>query len=248
MDWKIEYAIGQTLGYFSERHICRVADDRWWAEKGYLFVICDGREFGQQDGRVAKQTAETIVQSYYDDEENGPAALQRAVVKAHETLLTFNKQQKIEQRRSAELTILLILNQQAYFMRIGDDRKKYQPVYLFCKQEGTVHQVVAPTFIAKLVDGGLVTEEEILRGPIYVDGFPRELGFEHIDLPDSIYENQLPLSKENLLFLRGQDLWIDENIILSALEKGNPQVVCQQIFAAAQSHMSGTGLVISAKH
>ncbi|WIG57964.1 MAG: Protein serine/threonine phosphatase PrpC, regulation of stationary phase [Ktedonobacterales bacterium] len=131
------------------------ADEKVLAEKGALFVVCDGMG-GHASGEVAAEIGvNTVREKYYSSTgDNIISRIAHAIKRANESIFTYSHEHPESAGMGTTCVVLVIQGGRAYFVNIGDSR-----AYLV--RDGKMRQITQDhSWVAEQVRAGVLTEEQ----------------------------------------------------------------------------------------
>ncbi len=135
-------------------------DEQLLADKGALFVVCDGMG-GYAAGEVASEIAATTIQDIYykSDDSNTISRIAEAIKAANHAVYSYAREHPETAGMGTTAVVLVIHDGRAYFVNIGDSRG-----YLL--REGHMRQVTQDhSWVAEQVRAGVLTDEQAQNHP-----------------------------------------------------------------------------------
>ena len=131
------------------------ADENELAEKGALFVVCDGMG-GHAAGEIASELGVNAIRDVYysSDEEDVIGNIANAIKSANEAIFSYARQHPESAGMGTTCVSVLIHGGRAYFVNFGDSRA-------YIVRDGSMRQVTLDhSWVAEQVRAGLLTEEQ----------------------------------------------------------------------------------------
>lgn len=130
-------------------------DPEQLAQRGALFVVCDGMG-GHAAGEIAAEIAvQTIREQYFqENDEDVISALARAIQTANSAIFDHAREHQAHSGMGTTCVLVVLAGGRAYFANIGDSR-----AYLL--RDGEFRQVTRDhSWVAEQVRAGILTEEQ----------------------------------------------------------------------------------------
>lgn len=206
------------------------SDEDVLAEKGALFVVCDGMG-GHAAGEVAAEFGVNTIRDVYfsthgDDIISG---LANAVKVANETIFNYARQHPEMAGMGTTCVAVAVHDGRGYFLNIGDSRA-------YVVRDGTMRQITLDhSWVAEQVRAGLLTEEQA-RTHAHRNVITRSLGTQP-NVSADLFIETLRDGDRILLCSDGLHGYVDETAIeREVLTEDDPEVAAHHLIDLANAN------------
>ncbi|MGH2514062.1 MAG: Stp1/IreP family PP2C-type Ser/Thr phosphatase, partial [Ktedonobacterales bacterium] len=205
-------------------------DEDVLAEKGALFVVCDGMG-GHAAGEVAAELGVNTIRDVYYAESGGDiiTGLANSIKQANQTIFQFAREHAEMTGMGTTCVALVVQGGRAYFLNIGDSRG-------YLVRENQMRQVTLDhSWVAEQVRAGLLTEEQA-RTHAHRNVITRSLGTQP-NVSADLFIEKLQDGDRVLLCSDGLHGYVDETEIERAvLAEMDPDGIAQNLINMANEN------------
>ncbi|HXG66185.1 MAG TPA: Stp1/IreP family PP2C-type Ser/Thr phosphatase [Blastocatellia bacterium] len=219
-------------------------DPQTLADKGMLFLVCDGMG-GHSGGEVASGLAVKVIGQAYYESDGGPIeALEKAFRKANKAIFDVARKNGGLQGMGTTGTALVLHNGRAIAAHVGDSR-------LYLVRDGQIYLMTQDhSAVMEMVKQGILSLDEARHHPDK-NVILRALG-SHEEVEVSVWDEPFPVREGDRFLLCSDGLYdlVQDEEIRQIVRASAPEVACANLVSLAKQrggHDNVTVIVICLK-